>query len=215
MKDTHEIKAGNYYLFESLSCANASYFDSDEEIKIFNSLMDKYLSQYLEIHRTFIDKTGYQILVRVRQDRTIKKNYVRRCRLKNTEVKIEFLNKPWKIISEMMRLFKSLYVRAINRIRGREGVLVKHNYKKYYFENKAEYEEYVSRMEKGEGIRSQGNGVYEEVMVSGRGFDLKSFRAREWSERFVFKGFQGLVGLKILKRTFLHHNPGLVQNFVF
>ncbi len=212
MKRTHEIKPGNYYLFESLSSANSSFFESEEEIDIFKRLMNRYMSKYLEIHRMFIDRTGYQVLVRVRQRRTLRMNYKIRCEERDKEVKKSLLETPWKIVSEMMRIFKSLYVRAINRIRGREGVLVKQNYKKYYFENEEEYREYLERKEAGERIRSQKNEEYERGLVRNGGLDWVRGRVLEWGGVFDFKGFQGLVGLNLIKTTFTHHNPKIPPN---
>jgi hypothetical protein len=207
MKKTHELKSGNYYLFESLSSAHSLYFESEEEIKLFKYLLVRYLNKYLEVHRIFIDKTGYQILVKIKDTRTIRSNYIKRCKKQNKRIRVDFIQRPWKIISEMMRVFKSVYVKAINRIRGREGVLVKHNFKKYYFESAAEYEGYIKKMEKGELIRSQRNKAYEVKGKKGKGIKWLVYRAKKWSERFVYEGFQDLVGHKLIKITLHHHSP--------
>jgi hypothetical protein len=107
----------------------------------------------------------------------------------------------------MMRVFKSVYVKAVNRIRGREGVLVKHNYRKYYFDSVAEYEAYIEQMEQGERIRSQRNRNYERGIGGKWVNKLVDFRARKWSEVTFIKGFQDFVGRILINSTFLYHNP--------
>jgi hypothetical protein len=145
MKNTHKLKPGNFYLFESLSASNSIFFDTEQEISIFKRLLKNNLKKFVDIHKIFVDVNGYQILVRVKQRRTLKKNYIKDCEGKNKQIKAILLKEPWRIISEKMRIFKSIFVRTINKLRGREGVLVKHSYKKYYFDSREEYDSYLKK----------------------------------------------------------------------
>ncbi len=215
MKNTNEIETGNYYLFESLSSAHSIYFKSEEEISIFKKLLLRYLSSYVDVHRIFIDRNGYQVLVRVKQRRTIRRNYIKYCEKAKKVINLEFISNPWKLISESMRIFKSIYVRSINRIRGREGVLVKHRYKRYLFESVKEYEGYIKMMESGARIRSQKLDEYMGGKLGLKGGFWSRFRARGWSEMVVFKGFASFVVLKLIKQTLTHHNTLKTTNSTF
>jgi len=135
MKQTHQLLAGGYYMFESLSSTKSMYFNSKEEIRLFKVFLSRYLGRYVKIHRVYIDVNGYNILLRLNQRRTLKNTYRHDCLKKNIKPKTQFLEEPWRIISERIRIFHATFAKAVNKIRGREGVLVKSSYKKYYFEN--------------------------------------------------------------------------------
>ncbi len=207
MKNTHELKAGGFYLFESLSSANSIYFRNNEEIGIFKTLIFRYLKNYVEVHKLFVDSTGYQLVVRIKQDRTIKKNYQEECSKKGKFPRLDLINEPWKIISEKMRIFKSTFVKAVNKLRGREGVLVKHKYKKYYFENELEYNQYILAMESGKEIESQRNKEFSKARKDTKGLNWLKLRALKWLEKYDIVSFGENVGREIITLTLSHHNP--------
>lgn len=82
MKNTHDLITGGLYMFESLSSANSIFFKTKKEIEIFKTLMFQYLDKYLEIRKLYVDANGYQVIVRIRQRRTILKNYKKECEIK-------------------------------------------------------------------------------------------------------------------------------------
>jgi hypothetical protein len=118
---------------------------------------------------------------------------------------LEFLENPWKVISEKMRIMKSVYVKLVNKKRGREGVLVKENYGKYYFETEAEYDDYIAKMEKGEEIKSQTREEYR-VKRSGKLKDWVKLRAVFGVVSVVGASFQDLVLPKLIKLTKSFHS---------
>lgn len=207
MKHTYHLKPNGFYLFESLSAANSIFFEKEEEIQLFKSLLNRYLKNYLTIHKIYIDITGYQLIVKIKQKRTLLKNYKEDCLKKGKAPKMEFILEPWRIISEKMRVFKSIYVKAVNKLRGREGVMVKHCYKKYYFETEHEYESYVEEMEKGKSIESQKNKRFQLYRQAASTINWAYYRARKWVESLLYWGSQDIVILKTIKSTLLHHNP--------
>ena len=139
MKITHEFMPGGYYMFESLASGRSCYFESKEEAEIFKCLLKRYLIKYVQINKLYLSSEGFQILLRVRTKETIIKHYRDGRKKQGKECRKGFIKSPWRIISEQMRKFMSLYVRAVNKIRGREGVLVKQRYQRYYFESEVEY----------------------------------------------------------------------------
>lgn len=206
MKDTHTLETGGLYLFESLSSANSIFFKTKNEIKVFKKLIFRYLGRYLEIRKLYIDVNGYQLVVRIRQRRTIIKNYKKECEEKGRMLKEEFKKHPWKIISEKMRIFKSTFVKAINWLRGREGVLVKNSYKKQYFETEKEYEDYVEGMERGMMIKSQRSGMFSRRREETRVRKWGDYRARKWVEMLVPRDSPVFVARISVLFTLLHHS---------
>ncbi len=182
MKHIQVLNPNGFYLFESLSAANTIFFESKDEIKLFKSLLYRYLKSYIKIHKIYIDASGYQLIIKIKQRRTLLKHYERECIKKGKSFKKEFIEEPWRIISERMRIFKSIYVKAVNKMRGREGVMVKHSYRRYLFETELEYESYVSKMEKGAIIESQAFRKFQESRLLVDTINWKYFRAKKWVE---------------------------------
>jgi hypothetical protein len=207
MKNTHELKTGGFYVFESLCSANSIFFKSEIEINLFKKLIKQHLTRFLDITKLYIDTNGYQIVVRIKQRRTVLKNYKEDCKEKQKTPKLELLNTPWKIISEKMRIFKSTFVKAINRLRGREGVLVKNSFKKVYFETLEEYEKYIVRMETGKEIPSQHNPSFCKRRTDTKVKDWMKYRVKKWAENLLNIESQLFVKRKIITSTLSHHNP--------
>ena len=185
MKNTHELKTGGFYVFESLASANSVFFKSEKEIKIFKKLFKLYVSRYMDINKLYVDASGYQAVVRIKQRKTLLKNYRTECNEKKRDPKKEIVKNPWRIISEKMRIFKSIFVKAINKLRGREGVLVKHSFKKYYFESIEEYNLYVVEMESGKHISSQRNQEYSLSRSDSKILNWMKYRAGKWAESLL------------------------------
>jgi hypothetical protein len=155
MKRIHEFQAEGYYLFESMSGARSCYFESEKEISIFKKLWSRYMSSYTETYKQYFSSEGYQILLKIKSVSIIHKRYINRCKKKKKELNPIFLKETWRIISEQVRIFHSVYAKTINVIRGREGVLVKNRYRRYYFDGYEEFKEYERKMDEEERIKTQ------------------------------------------------------------
>lgn len=106
-----------------------------------------------------------------------------------------------------MRIFKSTFVKAINKLRGREGVLVKNSFKKQYFETEQEYEDYIAEMEKGLPIKSQSSAYFSRKRIETKISNWRFYRAKKWAEMLMDKQSQNFVACKTIFFTLLHHNP--------
>jgi hypothetical protein len=200
---------GCYYLFESLASGRSCYYESEEEVQLFQKLFKRYMEKYVEIHKMYLSSEGYQILLRVRLKETVLRNYRKECEKEGKETKGEYIKEPWRIISEQMRKFKSLYVRAVNKIRRREGVLVKGRFMRYYFESKEVFDDYINKMDSGERIRSQRNGKYGVSERWVRKVKWSFVRGKEWVEMLMDRAFQKLVVSKLILKTLKAHSKTL------
>lgn len=207
MIKTPTLEVGGYYLFESKSGARNCYFESEEEIRLFENLWIRYLGKYIETHKIHISIEAYHILLRIRTKKVIVGHYIKRCEKREREINVQFLKEPWRIISEQIRIFHSVYVKAVNKIRDREGVLVQSRYSKYYFEDIEEFEGYLKGMKGGLEIKGQRNQRYR---VSDRwmvGVRWGFFRGVLWVEKHMNKAFQNYVVSKLIFSTKTLHSP--------
>lgn len=206
MKCTYELKPSCYYLFESLSSGRSCYFESEEEIIIFRKLFFRYMGSYIAVDSMYLGSEGYQILVKVREKSTIQSNYKKVREKRGRKIKEIFIKEPWRIISEQMRIFKSLYVKTVNRIRGRKGVLVQQRYSRYYFENKEEYEQYKKTMEAGKEIKSQEKDDYRVEKRWIKKVNWRVIRGKRWVESAMDRAFANLVVSNLVQLTLTLHN---------
>ena len=206
MLETKKLHCGSYYQFESLAGGRSCYFESDEEVELFRRLWRRYMGSYIETHKMYLSSEGYQVLMRIRKDRIIKDNYIKRCMRSKKELNAKFLEEPWRIISEQMRIFHSTYVKCVNKIRSREGVLVKSSYRRYYFETKEEFEIYECVMKEGKEIESQRNRKYGVSREWVNGVNWLMIRGVEWVESFAGRGFTNNVVSKLIKTTLITHS---------
>lgn len=207
MKKTHEMKSGGYYMIESIATARSCYFESEEEIERFRKLFRRYLSAFVEIHKMYLSSEGYQILLRMRGADSLRKIYIKQCEKRGKAIKISFIDEPWRIVSEQMRIFHSVYAKWVNGVRRRSGGLVKERYSRYYFDSYDEYCEYKSLSDAGREIRGQKNGRYR---VSNRWILLVRWgviRSVGWVESLMNKAFQNYVVHNLVKSTFSIHKP--------
>lgn len=207
MKSTIELKESGYYVIESIASAKSCYFETDKEAQIFKTLLSRYLEKYVEIHKIYLSSEGYQVLLRVRMKETILRNYRKCCKRRNKVEKAMMLKEPWRIVSEQMRQFKSLYVKTVNKLRGRKGVLVQSRYRRYYFEQEEEYRLYEREMDCGKEILSQENREYGVERRRIRKVNWGLIRGREWVESVTWWGFRNLVVSKLVRYTISKHSP--------
>lgn len=133
MNRVKEMHPDCYYLFEGKSSANTMFVENIKEAKQFCIYANAFLKGYLKIHEYLITEDGWMMLVKLNSKQTLSK-------LSKDE------SEYWRIISERMRLFLSTYVRVTNKWEGREGVKVKHSYRRYYFETLKEAKLCISNM---------------------------------------------------------------------
>ena len=137
----------------------------------------------------YLSSEGYQILLRVRGKAVLKRVYNDSCKKKGHEPNKLFLEEGWRIVSEQIRIFHSVYAKWVNGERDRTGGLVKERYSRYYFDSEESYNEYVSKMERGERILGQRNNRYR---VSERWVELVNWgfiRSVGWVEKYMDAGF--------------------------
>jgi hypothetical protein len=163
--------------------------------------------EYVETHKIYLSSEGYQILLRTRDSKSLTAKYIKRCKRNGKEINTKFIEETWRIVSEQVRIFHSTYAKAVNAIRGREGVLVQKRYKRYYFESVEEYEKYEEKMKEGEEIKGQSSRRYsiedEWIMLIQWGW----IRGIWFVESLMDRAFRGYVVSKLIKSTLLTHSP--------
>lgn len=196
-----------YYLLESLSSSKSCYFESDEEVRIFRVLVKRYLKPYTELHKLYTSSEGYHVLLRIRSKEVLVKHYVKQRIKKKKDIHELFIREPWRIISEQVRILHSVYVKLVNGIRGRQGVLVQKRYSRYYFEDLEAYESYERLMKEGEEIRGQRMEQYRVKVEWISGVNWGVFRGKGYVLSLVDRAFQRYVVSKLVKSTILSHSP--------
>lgn len=223
MKKTKKMQAGGLYFFKSSACSNTVYFEELDHAKIFLHLAKQQLKGFLYIHEFMLCKDGWGFLARLKSEKNIQKAYRNRCR-KYGKLPKEL--PAWKIISEQMRMFLSEYVTKFNRDTGREGVLVKRPYERYYFETVKEAKRMIKRIRRrlvglhqGKKMYRAKKGHYRIPKKLGAGGIYMSSKRRKkrgaGKERnvldiAVFQQLKSKVLLKVIKKkiqyTFVAHS---------
>jgi len=206
MKQVKELQANGYYIFESLSSGKTVYFKSKEEIRIFKVLLYRYLHNYITIHKLFVDINGYHILLKIHHKRSLINNYRKDCNSKQKKPRANFLQEPWRIVSERIRIFHSTYSKTANKLRGREGVLVKKSYSKFYFEDLETASTYLSEMKEGKAIISQRNREYSTDRKESSIINWLEERLINWVKGFKKWAFPDDVLHKLICKTPLLHS---------
>lgn len=205
MIKTEKFSCNSYYMFESLSSGRSSYFESGEEVKLFKKLFELHLSKHVELHRMYLFTEGYQLLVRTRHRSTILNNFRKKKAKQGKTVNIEYILEPWRVISEQMRIFMSSYVRQVNSMRGREGVLVKSRYNRYFFTDANDLNAYVAERaihdKKSQRIKRYRVGKKWRKLVN-----WEKLWQRKSGRCAVYRAFPDLILSKLIRSTFLHHS---------
>lgn len=207
MRKIKEIKSNGYYLFESLSSSRSSYFESNNEVDFFKKLFERYLKKYIRIHRMYLSSEGYQVLVTLRQKSTIRGRYIENCKKRNKVIRQSFVEEVWRIVSEQIRIFHSVYVKSVNKSRGRKGVLVQKRYERFIFSSVAEFEAYVAKMDGGKEISGQEKVKYSLAKKWRGRVSWGVFRGVLWVEGVMDRVFRGFVVSKLVTSTLSLHSP--------
>ncbi len=205
MHQVIKIEAGGFYLFESKSCGRNCYFETENEIEIFKVLFRRYVEKWVYVHKLYLSSEGYQILLRAKGRKAIRDRF----RNQNSGISRSreqlLLKEPWRILSEQIRKFHSLYVRAVNKMRGRKGVLVQSRYNRYCFESQEEYIQYENSMKSGEEIKGQENERYRVSEKWKKGVRWGLMRSVKWVESASNNRFNKLVILILIEATYSAH----------
>lgn len=182
MKRIKKMQAGCLYLFESLACSNTVYYEQLDDTKQFLVLANQYLKDYLYIHEYMLCKDGWVFVARLKSAKAIQKAYLKKRERNNKPPKSQPV---WLIVSEQMRLFLASYVTTYNERTGREGVLVKRPYRRYYFETNRSAKRMMQR------IRRQLVGLQQEK---------KKYRAKKGHYRIPKKLGKGAIYLSSMRK---------------
>lgn len=204
MKNIKDLVTGCVYLFKSLSCGNSCYFETEDEILEFKKLFNRHLNKYVSIHSLQLNIEGYRILVKVKDKRTIISNYRMERILSGKEINEVFISEPWRIISEKIRIIHSLFVRKVNKLRERSGVLVKKSYERYYFDSLEEAKYFIEG--KGKNTKSQNNSKYNPIRSHCTVFCWAVHQTKEALELIGNQLISDLVALKYINRTIIAHS---------
>ncbi len=206
MKKVYRMESRGYYLIESLAVCRNCYFESKEEAERFKNLFVRYVGSYVEIDKMYLSSSGYHILLRIKSFAYLRNRYTKECNRRGKQVRGIFIEEPWRIISEQMRIFHSRYVKWINEKRDRSGGMVKERYSRYYFSSEEEYEIYKNKMGQKEQLKGQRNKRYE---LSERWLSLVNWevlRGGEWVNSLMNRAFRKYVVEKLVKSTIILHN---------
>jgi hypothetical protein len=207
MIETYKFEAGGYYLFESLAGSRSCYFESDEELDHFRMLFRRYMLKYVDLHKMHVSSEGYQLLLRVKSKAILKRQYKNECEKKEKKAIQKYLDEPWRIVSEKMRVFHSVYVKAINKMRDREGVLVQKSYKRYYFSEVEQFESYIEKIANQKDIVGQRNNRYRVSKTWVNLVEWAFFQSVEWVESLMSRVFRNYVVSKLVNLTLHLHSP--------
>lgn len=206
MIETTKLQSGGYYLFESLSSGLSCYFENEIEIQHFKIFLERYLGKYIRVHKLFFSSEGYQLLLKIRSRDCLIKRYLDDCERRGKMFNREFIEEPWRIISEQIRILHSTYVKKVNKLRCRKGVLVQQRYKRYYFSGEQELNEYMEEMQREKEIEAQSNVRYRVGKVWKEGVDWGRIRRKMFGEGSMAKRFQNHVVSKLVKWTVKAHS---------
>ncbi len=201
MKRISTYEPGGYYVFESTSCGRNCYFENSKEIALFERLLKRYLSNYVLVHKLYTSSQGYHLVIKVRTEKTLLNHYINKIQSTGKAIVSKFKKEPWRIVSEQVRIFHSVYAKLVNKLRGRQGGLVQSRFKKYHFSSKEEFEKYVKQMDKGKEVESQRNERYKVSMRWKEVVDWGYYRKKDWVEKYAGNGFPDLVVSKLISLT--------------
>lgn len=206
MIQSKEVFSDGFYIFESKVSANSNYIENLNEAKQLLIYANFYLKSYLVIHDYVITRDGWQMAVE------IKVSIENKSENKEDEV--------WKVISERIRLWLSTYVKRVNFWRKRKGVLVRDNYRRYYFETIEEALEHIDKIRNQQIKLYRGKKKYrgrkshykiEKINEKGSIFlcsrdmkEKKELLQKEIGSQ-LFGGFQNVVGRKAIISTSKRH----------
>jgi len=157
----------------------------------------------MQLHRITLKIDGYSILIRIKDRRTIISHYKKEREKKKKGLNPNFIAEPWRIISEKIRVIHSVFAKAINKLRGRSGVLVKSRYERLYFENLKEAINYLDKIQFQES--SQRNPKYMAIKDHCYISNWLVYKAKKWVKGIKSVRLDKIEVSTLIRTTLLAH----------
>jgi len=135
-----QMQADQLYLIAGASVANSPFFENEADCKLFLSLADKYLADYLMINCFQNNRDGWVMIITTNSAEAIRTAYDNRRKQSKKCNEDCAHHEIWRILSDQIRILLSTYVKATNENTGRIGGKVRGNYKRFVFESVEEAE---------------------------------------------------------------------------
>lgn len=210
------------YLIRSASTANSPFFETEADCKLFLRLADRHLSQFLSINRYQNNRDGWVMIITTASEEAIRLAYkARRVRSKKCKPECAF-TEVWRMLSDQIRIFLSIYVKTTNELTGRSGTKVRCRYERFVFESTEEAKEISDSLDREFYDQAQNKRRYRptwrqheirkrllqtSIYISCALLGAKE-KAMELGMRcLVLCDFTQTVVRQLIKSTYKHHFP--------
>ena len=211
MKQIKKMQANHLYLIQGASGANSSFFENEADCKIFMSLADEHLGDYLSIIGFQNNRDGWVMIIKSKLEDEIRQAYrLRRKRSNKCRPSFEH-HEVWRILSDQVRIMLSTYVKRTNAKSGRTGGKVRGNYKRFVFESAEEVEQMKQTLMSLEYDQSQNLKRYR---PSKKLFSVKKKRLRKSAYMSCARLTHANVARKLGLRCFLFCDLGHPLRFL-
>lgn len=146
MKKTTVFYAQGFYLLQGKVNANSVFIEDKQEAHYFMSKAHQRFKGFFKIHEYLLSKDGWSFLVTIEDEQEVLRSYKRLREQSSKADRAKDDKIVWKIISEQIRHFLSLFVRYTNKKQGRTGGKVHSSYERYWFESAEEARSYIHSM---------------------------------------------------------------------
>lgn len=144
MKKLKKMEEKGFYLLEGVAAANSQLFEDFEEMNKFQSMVNRYLSDYMYIKEYCLKPDGWRMIVRIKDQRTVNTHF--EAFKSNSKNRVHAFSELWEKLSEMVRICLNQYARWVNLKRNREGKLFGKTYKRSYFESMEEAKKEITNI---------------------------------------------------------------------
>lgn len=223
MKEIKKLQPNSLYYLSGKAVAKNTFFENKEDVLLAHRYIKRYLEGMMEIIEYLFTDEGWVLIVRTMSIDKIRKAYLHRRSRSKKAKKHALKIHPEEMISEHMRFFLSVLIKAINKSSGRTGTKVHSVFERYIFETKEEYlncvdelrEEKLEICEQSAKYKASKNEAQEIMDFMGKGDVLMCSKVRDVRlGRYKFK--QYLIDLKeltndvlgkVLNHSIFHYYP--------
>lgn len=149
MKNAKQIHGGGIYVIQAECTANTHFIENKDEAKIFLNQLDDRIRHYMEVLEYNLMPNGWQILVRIKSEKSIFKYYQQKLQRRDIPPKKSFVTVS-QVISEEIRILRSRFTNITNPRRGRQGNASKRVYQKYIFESVEAARKFIGKTRDGQ-----------------------------------------------------------------
>ncbi len=179
-----QVRSSSLYILCGKAVAKNPFFEEPKDVLLAHRFAKRFLEPIMDIIEYNFTKDGWIFIVKTKSATSILSAYTT-MRLKSKKAKEAHRKQHIPaIISEHMRLFLSVLIRAMNRRSGRTGTKVHSVFERYIFESKEEYDALVSliqnekinlchQQEKYRPDYSEVDGLNDELGVGSRKYCSK------------------------------------------